>query len=985
MTENADYCTCGEPLKAGEAVCPECLLAAGFRESTVATEDSEQVTLTLASSPLASRQTHPDDGNFIGGYRDLEALRDWSGGTIFRAYHRGLDRWVLLHVLESSADAETRQEFLSRAERLSRLNHPNAVSILEAGEYAGSAFVAEELVDGTPVGEFLPRSWRDRWREGFFPCDEAIRAMRDAALGLHAIHETGLVHGHLNPDSLLMDPNGMIRVVGLESASETTDDRFAAPADVHPNHSVAGDIHRLGATFFFLVTGILPSEADPSLSHKTLARKMQKLNKGIRRDFCQVVARCLDQRSCPHQSAEDVATTLDPYETALDDATKLNPYENTLDDATHLNRYEIAKEVATDLNRLLKKQITPASRTARSYSMALEMFGLLIVLGLIRFPLMNRFEMTSIESSIFLLVAPLVYIALFETLFGWTPVRRLFGLRLLNHAGDRFCLGRRLARVVLKFGLLAALFVFPALMLPLVAMLNLHPYAALGLGVLSFVSPFLLLHLLARWIPSQWTFYDLLAGVTWAEETSVLPNQLTANQADPEAAQQSQVVDHIDQYDIHETLGIGGMGQVYRAHDTILDRGVAIKTLVGHLMDDPVLLERFQREARLAAKVSHSNVAKVFGTGIWNNTPYIAMELVDGRNLQEVIAEEGPLCVATAWNHIIHAAEALAAADRSGVVHRDIKPANLMVTRDGQLKVTDFGVSRQTKVDHSVTAVGTIVGTPAYMAPEQAMGKDVDCRCDIYALGMTLYHMLTGRPPFKGNNVGEILAQQMSELPPSLLDQVSELTPAQNTVLLEMIAKNPDDRYGSYDALLVDLRRYAPGVDRLASPTKRIAAEVCNFAGALLLYTVTIMFSFLLFVYQGRTAESGASAVVWTMAAFPAAFALLYVFTIGRYGATPGKRFLALQVARPNGQRVGYIRSAVRFAVAFPLFVIYVPIIIYGEFHQPLIPSLRYIAGLAVWLQVVVLAASLVMLWFHPRRRTVHDLVAGTIVLRNDA
>jgi len=307
-----------------------------------------------------------------------------------------------------------------------------------------------------------------------------------------------------------------------------------------------------------------------------------------------------------------------------------------------------------------------------------------------------------------------------------------------------------------------------------------------------------------------------------------------------------------------------------------------------------------------------------------------------------------------------------------------------MVTRYGQLKVTDFGVSRQTKVDHSVTAAGTIVGTPAYMAPEQAMGKDVDCRCDIYALGMTLYHMLTGRPPFKGNNVGEILAQQMSELPPSLLDQVSELTPAQNTVLLEMIAKKPDDRYGSYDALLVDLRRYAPGVDRLASPTKRIAAEVCNFAGALLLYTVTIMFSFLL-LYQGRAAESHASAVVWTMNAFPAAFALMYVFTIGRYGATPGKRFLALQVARPNGQRVGYIRSAVRFAVAFPLFVIYVPIIIYGELHQPLIPSLRYIAGLAVWLQVIGLAASLVMLWFHPRRRTMHDLVAGTIVLRNDA
>ena len=673
---------------------------------------------------------------------------------------------------------------------------------------------------------------------------------------------------------------------------------------------------------------------------------MKRLNKGIRRDFCQIVARCLDQQSCPYENAENLAT---------------------------------------DLNRLLEIRIAKASQRVRSYSMLLEVFGGLIVLSLILSGLRSRLEMGPFAHSMILLVVPMIYIAVFETLFGWTPVRRFFGLRLLDRSGDRFSWWRRLARVVLKFGLVATVLILPALTLPLVARVGVHPVAAVVLGVLSFVSPLLLMYLTARWIPCHWDLHDLLAGVTWAEETRVLSDQLIANQPDPEAAQRSKVVDRIDQYDIYETLGVGGMGQVYRAHDTILDRDVAIKTLVGHLTQDPVLLERFQREARLAAKVSHPNVAKVFGTGICNNMPYIAMELVHGRNLQEVIQEEGPLCVAIAWDHIIHAAEALAAADRSGVVHRDIKPANLMVTRDGQLKVTDFGVSRQTKVDYSMTEVGTIVGTPTYMAPEQAMGKDVDCRCDIYALGMTLYHMLTGRPPFKGDNVVEILAQQMNETPPSLLDQVSDLTPAQNTVFLKMIAKKPEERYGSYKCLLVDLRRYAPGVDRLASPTKRIAAEICNLAGTFLFFTLIITFTFFWSHQLGPSEKSGASVVGWTMVAFFAAFAGMYVFTTGRYGATPGKRLLALQVARLDGEPVGYVRSAVRFAIAFPLLVFCFPIMSIGVIHASPIPYFRYIGFTVFCLQVIVLAASLVLLWFHPRRRTVHDLVAGTIVLRDDS
>jgi serine/threonine protein kinase len=946
MTEDGHYCSCGAALRAGESVCSQCLLAAGLAKSTIAPAGTEQVTLppTLPPKSSAARvQTSQDEGDVVAGYCDLEALHDWSGGTVFKAFHRGLERRARLCVLETSADSETRRDFLNRAEKLSQINHPNTVSILEAGEHAGSAFVAEELVDGAPLGGFLPRSWRERWREGFFPGDALTRAMRDAASGLHAIHEAGLIHGHLNPDSLLLDRHSHVRVIGLETAAETSDDRFASPTESPANKTVATDIHRLGAIFFFLTTGILPGEADPALRRETLTARMRKLNGGLRRDFCELVVRCLDPISCPYKSAN---------------------------------------ELAEDLNRLLEKRFSKASGRARIYSLLLESFLLLVATSVIVMLLRDRLENDLTSYAMLPLFVLMIYVALCETLLGWTPVRRLFGFRLVNHAGDRISWWRRLARVGMKFSILSLLFLMPALVVPLASRLGMHFAVLLVVIPLSAVSPLILIYLASHWIPSHWAFYDLLAGVTWAEESKVVLDPLVANPADEGSKQHDSVVDRIDQYDIYEPLGEGGMGQVFRAHDRTLHRDVAIKTLVGQLMDDPVLLERFQREARLAAKVSHNNVAKVFGTGLWNDTPYIAMELVQGRNLQETVRDQGPLPITVAWAYIISAAEALSAADRSGVVHRDIKPANLMVTPDGQLKVTDFGVSRQIKVDYSVTEVGTIVGTPAYMAPEQAMGKDVDCRCDIYALGMTLYHMLTGRPPFRGSNVVEILAQQMEENPPSLTDQVNDLTAAQNAVFLKMIAKKPDQRYASYDALLADLRQFAPGADRFASPTKRIAAEACNFAGAYLIFTMMLASFFLLGRNLGITDDNGTQVVGWSMAACFSAFVGMYLFMIGRYGETPGKRLLGLQVARADGQPVGFLRSAVRFAVAFPLPTIFFPIMLYGVIAHVPIPFFRYINLIAMSGQVICLVASILLLWLHPQRRAVHDLAAGTVVVR---
>lgn len=954
MNPGESRCSCGEPIQAGESVCPKCLLAAGLGETTAFPADSaasSDLAETRAASDAAVARTAANDiwdrdddqDTIVSGYRHLEALHDWSGGTVFKAYHRGLDRQVRLRVLQASADDATRNEFLSRAEKLSKINHPNTIAILEAGVDDGSAFVAEEYVEGNSIACFQPRSWRERWREGFFPGAELARAMRDAALGLQAIHEAGLVHGHLNDESLLVDGNATVRVIGLESPADTRDDRFASPAGPRIDQTVAGDIHRLAAIFFFLTTRMMPVDVDRTLDPETLGRRMRKANCGLSRDFCELVAGCLDA---------DART------------------------------YRTAGEVVEALDRIQERRVSNAPQRGRTNSLLLEGFALLFLVSLFITVLSSNRTIDSGLPGLLLLIVPSIYMTLLETGLGWTPARRMFGYRLLNHAGDPFSPLQRLVRVALKLGLVAIVLTFPEVVAAMASLRKSDTDALLFVTPGFTVVALILYSLQSRSKASRWTLYDMLAGVSWGEETFVAGDTATTKAGEESSPPTAELIDRVDQYEIYEPLGEGGMGKVFRAHDRVLGRDVALKTLVGQFTDDPVLLNRFQREARLAAKISHNNVAKVYGAGIWRDSPYISMELIDGRNLQQIVRDQGAIPVAVAWRYIISAAEALSAADQSGVVHRDIKPANLMVTSDGQLKVTDFGVSRQTSVDHSVTEAGMIVGTPAYMPPEQAMGKEVDCRCDIYALGMTLYHMLAGQPPFQGSNVMEILAQQMEASPPSLLDQIDGLTPAQNAVLLKMIAKRPDERYGSYEDLLSALRQCAPNYDRQASPAKRIAAELCNFATCYLVFTFSVFIMFAFGRELGMSQQNGTPIVGWFVAALFAIFSGVYIYMTGRYGATPGKNLLGLQVTRTDGGAIGYGASCVRYLVAYPALWMLIPMSAYSVINRIPFPYFSYVNDVVIGIQGVLLIASLLMLWLHPGGRTVHDLAAGTIVVR---
>ena len=218
-----------------------------------------------------------------------------------------------------------------------------------------------------------------------------------------------------------------------------------------------------------------------------------------------------------------------------------------------------------------------------------------------------------------------------------------------------------------------------------------------------------------------------------------------------------------DRYRIIGRIGSGGMADVYEAEDTQLGRRVALKLLFRRFAEDPDFVERFRREASSAAALNHPNVVQVFDRGEWDGTYYIAMELLEGRNLKDIVREYGPLEPAVAVDIVLQILRAARFAHHRGVVHRDIKPHNVIVDGEGRAKVTDFGIARAGSSD--MTETGLIMGTAQYLSPEQAEGHPVDARSDLYSIGVVLYELLTGVVPFDAEAAVTIALKQVSEEP----------------------------------------------------------------------------------------------------------------------------------------------------------------------------------------------------------------------------
>jgi serine/threonine-protein kinase len=246
-------------------------------------------------------------------------------------------------------------------------------------------------------------------------------------------------------------------------------------------------------------------------------------------------------------------------------------------------------------------------------------------------------------------------------------------------------------------------------------------------------------------------------------------------------------------YRVGDLLGRGGMGSVWRGHDLRLDRAVAIKELAGPWLSDPTAAQRFDREARTAARLLHPNIVSVYDVGVHEQTPYIVMELIEGATVAQLLAT-GPMPVDTVVAIAAQTCDGLVAAHRAGVVHRDVKPANLMLTGTGVLKICDFGIAQALAGAIDKEAVGgEVLGSSRYMAPEQFHDGHVDARADLYGLGCTMYAMLTGAPPFQGN-VGEVVRQQLHEAPVPLREHRADVPAPLESLAMSLLAKDPEDR-----------------------------------------------------------------------------------------------------------------------------------------------------------------------------------------------
>ena len=299
----------------------------------------------------------------------------------------------------------------------------------------------------------------------------------------------------------------------------------------------------------------------------------------------------------------------------------------------------------------------------------------------------------------------------------------------------------------------------------------------------------------------------------------------------------------IGPYEVISSIGAGGMGEVYRARDTRLGREVALKILPAEFSANRDSLKRFEQEARSASALNHPNIITIYDVGATDSISYLSMELVDGKSLRSVL-DEGFMTLRRIVTLASQLADGLAKAHAAGIVHRDLKPENLMISKDGFLKILDFGLAKMTLVTtneashlQTQTTVGTVLGTVGYMSPEQASGKAVDFRSDQFSFGTVLYEMITGKRPFQRGSVAESMAAIISEEPEPVHNLNPQIPMVLRWILDRCMAKDPEERYASTLDLARDLQSIRDHVSELSSvaavsvepqPVKRFRSRVLS-------------------------------------------------------------------------------------------------------------------------------------------------------------
>ncbi|MDG2186192.1 MAG: protein kinase [Mariniblastus sp.] len=398
----------------------------------------------------------------------------------------------------------------------------------------------------------------------------------------------------------------------------------------------------------------------------------------------------------------------------------------------------------------------------------------------------------------------------------------------------------------------------------------------------------------------------------------------------------------IGEYRLDRPIGSGGMGVVWKATEEATGRVVALKRLNNQMLADEDSVKRFLREAKLAAQISHPRVTFIYGAGEVNGQPYIVMELMPGDTLADLVEEQGPFTIRQSVDNTLDVVEGLIAAHRMGVIHRDVKPSNCFLDADQTVKIGDFGLSKSLgSGDANLTQTGTFMGTPSYSAPEQVRGESVDARTDIYAIGATLYCLLTGQSPFVGDAMS-VTAQIVSDTPVSSRQVRPEIPYDLDETVMRCLEKDPAKRFETLEQLRTALLPFASYGTSLANFGRRLAAFMTDY----LLVNLTLFLLFVLLgVYLVSEQEINDPAfLAITLPRYLAAFAvvkwlmLVLYFAImeGRTGRTIGKRLMGLTVVNRQGERPGVGRALLRSIAVPGCFGITLAWLVYDSLATPI-------------------------------------------------
>ncbi len=418
------------------------------------------------------------------------------------------------------------------------------------------------------------------------------------------------------------------------------------------------------------------------------------------------------------------------------------------------------------------------------------------------------------------------------------------------------------------------------------------------------------------------------------------------------------------------------MGAVFRARDKSLDRTVAIKLLLDELSDTVELHDRFAREARAQAKLNSPHVVQIYYVGRTRGPSgkplsFLAMEYVEGGTLEAYLQRGERLDAERARQLMLQVVRGLSDAEREGVIHRDIKPGNLLVARDGTVKIADFGVAKVLRdADAAITREGAVIGSPLYMAPEQALAEKIDQRADMYALGATFYHLIGGRAPFHGDSAVAVISQRLTSDPAPLGELAPNVPKKLAAVIMRLLHKDPARRYATYQELSAALDAAMPAGALRAGFWARGAAAAIDVAIA--------------------------GAAVALLGWVGLLLHLLYVTVAqGLTGQTAGKYLLNVEVRRTDGGKLGLFRSMARTLSSMWLPFLIGFIILLSEGASALEAILermqpKELDALQAFVTAIVIGnalltllyiAGLVLAAFHPQKRAAHDLVVGTEVV----